>query len=81
MSSNKKTRHRKGGTGENGTTINNKPLSLQTKDDGLYVPIHRSTGEYKVEDENAYPGTMGNVAQVRGTGPTPVYNKKTGRFE
>ena len=81
MSSNKKTRHRKGGTGENGTTINNKPLSLHTRYDGLYVPIHRSTGEYKVEDENAYPGTMGNVAQVRGTGPTPVYNKNTGRFE
>lgn len=75
----RKTKHtRKRG----GSNKNKKQLSLDVVPN-LYVPKDNQN-EYKVEDPNAPPGTLGNMAQIRGRHPntrTPTFNPIKGKFE
>ena len=65
-----------------GSNKNKKQLSLDLVPN-LYVPKD-SQNEYKVEDPNAPPGTLGNMAQIRARHPnirTPTFNPVKGIFE
>lgn len=70
-----RTKRKKGGSGKEKIPI--------TKDGLHFLP---GTGKpnahiVEVEDPTAEQGHINNMAKVRGTGPPPVYNPKTGLFE
>ena len=70
-----RTKRKKGGSGKEKIPI--------TKDGMHFLP---GTGKpndpiVEVEDPAAQQGHINNMAKVRGTGPTPIYNPKTGQFE
>ena len=75
---NKRTRKQRGSSAK----PSQKQLSLGVVPN-LYIPKD-SQNQYKVEDKNAPPGTLGNIAQIRGRHPntrTPTFNTVTGKFE
>jgi len=70
-----RTKRKKGGSGKEKIPI--------TKDGLHFIPGTGKPNDHivEVEDPAAQQGHIDNIAKVRGTGPPPVYNPKTGLFE
>jgi hypothetical protein len=70
-----RTKRKKGGSGKEKIPI--------TKDGLHFLPGTGKPNDHivEVEDPTAQQGHIDNMAKVRGTGPPPVYNPKTGLFE